>query len=104
MSWIYLVLAGFLEVAWAYSLKLSQGFSRPFPTAATVVLMIASFGLLSLALRQLPMGTAYAAWTGIGAVGAAIVGMVFLGEPRDVVRILCVGLIAAGIVGLKMTS
>ncbi len=104
MSWLYLVVAGLFEVGWAYGLKQSEGFSRLVPSVVTLVLMAASFGLLSLALRQLPIGTAYAVWTGIGAVGTAIVGIVFLGEPRDVAKLACIGLIAAGIVGLKVLA
>lgn len=104
MSWIYLFLAGLLEVGWAYCLKLSGGFSKPLPTFLTLALMAASFSLLSLALKELPLGTAYAVWTGIGAVGTAAVGMALLGEPRDALRIACVGLIVAGIAGLKLLS
>lgn len=104
MSWIYLVVAGLLEVGWAYALKQSEGFSRLGPSVVTVALMAASFGFLSLALKQLPMGTAYAIWTGIGAVGTVIAGIVFLGESKDVPKLVCVALIAAGIVGLKLFS
>jgi quaternary ammonium compound-resistance protein SugE len=104
MSWIYLVVAGLLEVGWAYSLKQSEGFSRLAPSVATIVLMTASFGFLSLALKQLPMGTAYSVWTGIGAVGTVIAGIVFLGESRDAPKLVCVALIATGIVGLKLFS
>ncbi|HEY0866016.1 MAG TPA: quaternary ammonium compound efflux SMR transporter SugE [Fimbriimonas sp.] len=104
MSWVYLFLAGILEAGWAIGLKQSEGFSKPVPSLFTLVLMAASFGLLALALKHLPVGTAYAVWTGIGAVGTAILGIVFLGEPRDLARLACIGLIAAGIVGLKLES
>ena len=104
MSWIYLVIAGLLEVGWAYALKQSEGFSRLAPSVATIVLMAASLGFLSLALKQLPMGTAYSVWTGIGAVGTVIAGIVFLGESKDAPKLVCVALIAIGIVGLKLFS
>ena len=104
MSWFLLALAGFLEVGWAYGLKQSEGFSKLGPSVVTVALMIGSFGLLALALKQLPIGTGYAVWTGIGAVGTAIVGIVFLGEARDLPRLICIGLIAVGIIGLKVVS
>jgi quaternary ammonium compound-resistance protein SugE len=104
MAWFYLVLAGLLEVAWAVGLKYTEGFTKLTPSILTVLGMIGSFALLGQALRVLPIGTAYAIWTGIGAVGTAIIGMIFLGEPRDVARILCILLIVAGIVGLKFTS
>ncbi|RYG30340.1 multidrug efflux SMR transporter [bacterium] len=101
MAWIYLVVAGLLEVGWAYGLKRSEGFTRLWPSLITLALMAASFGMLSLALKKLPMGTAYAVWTGIGAVGTVLVGMLFLNESREWPRIVCIGLIAAGVVGLK---
>lgn len=104
MSWIFLVVAGLLEVGWALGLKSSEGFSRLGPSVLTVVLMIASFGLLSLALKSLPVGTAYAVWTGIGAIGTALVGMAFFGESREWPRLVCLVLIALGIVGLKLFS
>ena len=104
MSWFYLTLAGLLEVGWAFGLKQSDGFTKPLPTAITLIFMVASIVLLALAVKQLPMGTAYAVWTGIGAVGTVVVGMVFLGESRDWPRIMCLGLIVAGIVGLKLLS
>ena len=104
MAWIYLIIAGLLEVGWATAMKYSEGFSRPGPSVATILLMLASFGLLSQAMKALPMGTAYGVWTGIGAVGSVIVGMLFLGEPRDVIRIVCIVLILSGLVGLKLTS
>jgi quaternary ammonium compound-resistance protein SugE len=104
MAWIYLVIAGILEVAWAYSMKLSEGFSRPWPTALTLVLMIASFGLLSISMRSLPLGTAYTIWTGIGAVGAFVVGILVLGEQASLMRIAAGALIVCGIVLMKLSS
>jgi quaternary ammonium compound-resistance protein SugE len=101
MPWIYLVVAGVLEIAWAAGLKYSNGFSRLWPSLATIALMVASFALLGRAVRDIPVGTAYAAWTGIGAVGTAIVGMLLFGESREVGRILCILLIVAGVAGLK---
>ena len=102
MAWIYLVIAGVLEVLWAYSMKLSEGFSRPGYSAITIVAMIASFALLSLSMKSLPLGTAYTIWTGIGAVGAFLVGLFVLGEPASAARILAAGLIVSGLVMLKM--
>ncbi len=102
LAWAYLVLAGLAEIGWAVGLKYTEGFSRPLPTLATVAAMGVSFWLLSLALRSIPLGTAYAAWTGIGAVGTVILGMVLFGEPRDLARIGCIALILGGVVGLKM--
>ena len=104
MNWIFLTIAGVLEIAWAIGLKYTEGWSRLTPSLVTAALMVASFYFLSLAVKTLPIGTAYAVWTGIGTVGAAILGMVLFEEPRDVVRILCILLIIAGIAGLKMTS
>ena len=104
MAWVYLVVAGLLEVGWALGLKYSEGFTKLAPSVATIVMMIASFALLSQAVKTLPLGTAYAIWTGIGAVGTALAGMALLGEPRDVIRLVCIGLIVAGIVGLKFVS
>nr|PZN70362.1 MAG: QacE family quaternary ammonium compound efflux SMR transporter [Bacillota bacterium] len=104
MAWIYLLLAGAMEVAWSTALKFSEGFTRFWPSVAAVVLSLASFALLSLAMKTLPLGTAYGVWTGIGALGSALVGMVFLGEPREPLRLLCIFLIFAGIVGLKLTT
>ena len=104
MSWFYLLLAGLAEVAWAVGLKQTHGWSRFWPSVITAVLMIISFAFLSLALRTLPLGTAYAVWTGIGAVGTAIIGIFFFGEPRDLVRLLCIVLIVAGVLGLKAFS
>ena len=104
MNWLYLGIAGLLEIAWAIGLKYTEGWSRLVPSLITAVLMIASFYFLSLALRTLPIGTAYAVWTGIGTVGAAILGMLLFDEPRDIVRVICILLIIAGIAGLKITS
>lgn len=104
MNWIYLIIAGILEVGWAVGLKYTDGWSKLWPSVFTVLGMIASFYFLSLALKSLPIGTAYAIWTGIGTVGAAILGMILFDEPSDAVRIFCIGLIIAGIAGLKLTS
>ncbi|MFP5393085.1 MAG: quaternary ammonium compound efflux SMR transporter SugE [Gammaproteobacteria bacterium] len=104
MSWFYLLLAGLLEVTWAVGLKYTEGFTRLVPSALTLVAMAGSVGLLGLALKHLPLGTAYAIWTGIGTVGTAIVGMLVLGEPAGALRLMCIGLIVAGIIGLKLIS
>ena len=104
MAWIYLFIAGLLEIGWAIGLKYTDGFTRLWPSVATGACMIASFVLLALALKTIPVGTGYAVWTGIGAAGTAILGMIFLGEPREVLRILCLVLIVAGVVGLKLVS
>jgi quaternary ammonium compound-resistance protein SugE len=102
--WLALFAAGLLEIAWALGLKYSDGLTRFWPTAATLVAIAFSFGLMALALRTLPFGTAYAVWTGIGAAGSIIVGMLLYSEPTDPVRILCLTLIVAGMVGLKLNS
>ena len=104
MAWVILVLAGLLEIGWAVGLKNTAGFTRFWSSAATLACMAGSVYLLALALRELPVGTAYAVWTGIGAIGTVILGIVVLGEPRDASRLVCVGLIAAGIIGLKVTA
>lgn len=104
MSWMLLVLAGLLEVGWAVGLKYTEGFTRLWPSLLTVAAMAASVGLLGLALRHLPLGTAYAVWTGIGTVGTAIFGMVLLGEPAGALRLLSIGMIIAGIAGLKLLT
>lgn len=101
-AWGYLIIAGTLEVLWALGLKFSEGFTRAGASVITVTLMIASFYFLARAVQAIPLGTAYAVWTGIGAVGTAAVGMAFLGEARDPVRLFCLALIIAGIIGLKM--
>lgn len=104
MAWIILVIAGLFEIGWATSMKLSDGFTRIGPTIATIVLMVISFVMLAYAMRVLPLGTAYGVWTGIGAVGSVLVGILFMGESRDVIRLLCIGLILAGIIGLRLTA
>lgn len=104
MPWFHLIIAGLLEVAWAVGLKQTAGWTRLGPSLITVALMIASFFFLSLALRTLPIGTAYAIWTGIGAVGTALVGLFIFDEPRTVARLVCILLIVAGVVGLKLAS
>ena len=101
-AWIVLSIAGLLEIGWAVGLKYADGFTKPLPSALTLVAMGASMYLLAQAARTLPIGTAYAVWTGIGAVGTAILGMVLFGEPRTVLRLTCIVLIVAGIVGLKV--
>jgi quaternary ammonium compound-resistance protein SugE len=103
-AWWMLVLAGVLEIGWAVGLKYTEGFSRLWPSVATVFCMIFSFVLLSSALKSIPVGTAYAVWTGIGAAGTAVVGMLALGESKDPLRLLCLFLIVTGVVGLKMIS
>ena len=104
MPWVYLIIAGLFEVVWAIGLKFTVGFSKPVPTLITVTAMIASFAFLALALKTIPVGTGYAVWTGIGAVGVAVIGMVWLGESREVLRILCIVLIVAGVLGLKLVT
>ena len=104
MSWVYLVVAGLLEVGWAVGLKYTAGFTRLWPSVLTLATMAGSVGMLGLALRALPLGTAYAVWTGIGTVGTAVFGMFVLGEPSGALRLLSIGLIVAGIVGLKLLS
>ena len=102
MAWLTLLAAGLFEVGWAVGLKAANG--RPLILAATIVAMVTSVALLYLAMRDLPLGTAYAVWTGIGAVGTVVVGIVAFGEPADAVRLLCIGLIVAGIAGLKLVT
>lgn len=104
MAWAYLVVAGLMEIVWAIGLKYTDGFTRLWPSVGTLAAMLVSFFLLAQALRVLPVGTGYAVWTGIGAVGTAILGMAILGEPRDLARVLCILLIVAGIVGLKVVT
>lgn len=104
MSWVILVLAGLLEVGWAVGLKYTAGFTRLVPSVLTVGAMIGSVVLLGMAIRTLPLGTAYAVWTGIGTVGTVIAGIAMLGEPADIARIGCIALIVAGIVGLKILT
>jgi len=104
MAWIYLVVAGLFECGWAIGLKYTDGFTKLIPSLLTVSSMGISFWLLSMAMKTIPVGTAYAVWTGIGAVGVAILGMILFGESRDVPRIICLFLIVSGIVGLKLVS
>ena len=104
MAWIVLVLAGLFEVGWAVGLKYTDGLTRPLPTALTVLAMAVSLALLGLALKTLPLGTAYAVWTGIGTVGTALLGVWLFGEPAAALRVACIGLIVAGILGLKLVS
>jgi quaternary ammonium compound-resistance protein SugE len=104
MDWFYLTIAGLLEVVWASSLKYTDGFSKPIPSLFTLAAITASFILLAEALKTLPIGTGYAVWTGIGVVGTAIVGSIFLGEPRDLPRLICISLIILGIVGLRFAG
>jgi quaternary ammonium compound-resistance protein SugE len=104
MAWVDLFVAGAFEVGWAIGLKYTQGFSRFWPSAATVMAMILSFVFLSRAVRTLPIGTAYAVWTGVGAVGTALLGIVLFDESRDLARLACIGLIVLGIGGLKLAS
>jgi len=104
MAWIMLLLAGLLEIVWAYSMKLSEGFSRPIPAIITIITMIASFALLSLSMRTLPLGTAYIIWTGIGAVGAFVVGIVVLGETLSAMRVVAAALIVCGLVLMKFST
>lgn len=104
MAWIYLIIAGVFEIVWAISLKYSEGFTKLFPSIITGIGMVISFYFLSLALKTLPIGTSYAVWTGIGAVGTVIFGMIFFNEPRDFSRIFFLSLIVVGIVGLNFVS
>ncbi|SRR5690606_5671849 len=104
MAWGILVVAGLLEVGWAVGLKYTDGFTRLWPTVWTIASMIASMGLLGLAVRSLPIGTAYAVWTGIGTVGTAVLGIVLFREPATALRLVCIGLIVTGIVGLRLAS
>lgn len=104
MPWIILVLAGLFEIGWAIGLKYSDGFSRLWPSVATVVAMAISLGLLGIAMKSLPVGTAYAIWVGVGAVGTVILGIVLFDEPVNALRIASVGLIIAGLVGLKLAT
>lgn len=104
MAWIFLVVAGLPEVVWAYTMKLSEGFTRLGYSSVTIVAMIASFGLLSISMKSLPLGTAYTIWTGIGAVGAFIIGILVLGEAASPMRILAAALIVGGLVLMKLSS
>ncbi|MBS7457851.1 quaternary ammonium compound efflux SMR transporter SugE [Coralloluteibacterium stylophorae] len=104
MAWVYLAVAGVFEIAWAIGLKYTEGFSRLWPSLATLAAMGVSLWCLAQALRQIPIGTGYAVWTGIGAAGTAILGIVLLGESASPARLLCIGLIVAGVLGLKLVS
>ena len=104
MSWVYLFVAGLFEIGWAIGLKYTNGFTRLVPTLLTAISMAISLGLLGIALKTLPVGTAYAIWTGVGAVGTAMLGIYLLGEPATAGRLVCIGLIVSGIVGLKVVS
>lgn len=104
MAWVYLFIAGVLEIVWAFAMKQSHGFSRLVPSLITLGAMVASFGLLSMAMRSLPLGTAYMIWTGIGALGAFAVGVAFLGEGLSVARLIAAGLILAGLVLMKLSA
>ena len=104
MAWIYLLLAGLFEIVWAIGLKYTEGFTRLWPTVVTIAAMVVSMGLLGIAAKDLPIGTAYAVWTGIGAVGAAILGIVLFAEPATALRIASIGLIVAGVIGLKLAT
>ncbi|ABE62496.1 small multidrug resistance protein [Nitrobacter hamburgensis X14] len=104
MAWFLLFVAGLMEVGWAIGLKYTEGFTRLVPSVLTLAAMAVSLGMLGLALKTLPMGTAYAVWTGIGAVGTAILGIVLFGDPATMARLGCIGLIVAGIVGLKLVT
>ncbi len=104
MKWLMLIVAGLLEMGWAIGLKYSQGFTKIIPSIFTILGMIASFYFLSLALKSLPLGTAYAIWTGIGTVGTVIAGIILFKEPIEIIRLICIGFIVVGIVGLKVVS
>ncbi len=104
MAWLFLLVAGLCEIGWAIGLKYTEGFTRLLPTIGTVVAMAASIGCLGLALKSLPVGTAYAVWTGNGAIGTAALGIYLFNEPATVLRLACIGLILSGIIGLKITS
>ena len=104
MNWLILLLAGLFEIGWAIGLKYTDGFTRLWPTVGTVLSMAVSMGLLGIAMKELPVGTAYAIWVGVGAVGTAILGIVLLGEPANAGRMASLGLIVVGIIGLKLTT
>mgnify|MGYP002718375008 CR=1 FL=1 len=104
MAWVFLIFAGLFEIVWAYSMKLSEGFSKLTPSIITIFFMVLSFGLLAYAMRSLPLGTAYTIWTGIGAVGSFLVGILVLGEPASAMRMLAAVLIISGLVLMKLSS
>ena len=103
-GWIYLIIASFFEIFWAIGLKYTEGFSKLYPTIWTIITMLLSFIFLSQAVKSLPIGTAYAIWTGIGAAGTAVYGIFFFGESKETIRIICILLIISGVIGLKFTS
>ncbi len=104
MAWFILFIAGLLEISWAVGLKYTEGFTRLWPTVFTAAALVASMFLLGLAVRTLPLGTAYAVWTGIGTVGTALLGIILFGEPATAARLVCIGLIVTGILGLRLVS
>jgi len=104
MNWFILIIAGLFEIGWAIGLKYTEGFTRPWPTIGTVLSMVISLGLLGIAMKSLPVGTAYAVWVGVGAVGTAILGIVLMGESANPLRLISLGFIVAGIVGLKLAT
>ena len=104
MAWVVLIVAGLFEIGWAIGLKYTEGFTRLVPTLATAAAMVVSLGLLGIALKTLPVGTAYAVWTGVGSVGTALLGILLFGESTSALRLACIGLIVAGIVGLKFVT
>ncbi len=104
MAWVYLILAGLFECGWAVGLKYTEGFTKLVPSLLTVASMAFSFYMMAIAMKSIPLGTAYAVWTGIGAVGVAVLGMFLFGESRDILRIICLVLIVSGIIGLKLVS
>lgn len=104
MAWIILIVAGLLEVVWAIGLKYSEGFTRFWPSVLTIIAMVISMGLLGIAMKSLPAGTAYSIWVGIGAVGTVVLGIMLLGEPANAARLISVGFIIAGIIGLKLAT
>jgi quaternary ammonium compound-resistance protein SugE len=104
LAWLLLLLAGLFEVGWAIGLKYTEGFTRLWPTVLTLASMVLSLGMLGLALKTLPIGTAYAVWTGVGAVGTAVLGIALFGESAALARLACIGLIVAGIIGLKIVT
>lgn len=104
LVWVYLCLAAIFEIVWALSLKLTNGYTHPGWTLATIPLALISTGFLALAMKGIPMGTAYAVWTGVGAIGTVLIGMAFFREPVDITRLFCIGLILCGLIGLKLTQ
>ena len=103
-AWTLLLIAGVFEIAWAIGLKYAQGFTRPLPSAVTVVAMVLSFLFLAQALKTMPVGTAYAVWTGVGAVGTAVLGIILFNEPRNAIRLACIALVVLGVLGLRASG